>query len=54
MYAPAGVLGGTDTVPVDGSSAGTGAPTVAGVAGIRTVPVILVSVTGTPFNLSLA
>ena len=50
---PAGVPDGTATLPVNGSSAGTGAPPIE-VAGVVTEPVIVDGVTGTPFKVSLA
>ena len=50
---PDGVPGGTATSPVAGSSAGTGAPSVAGTAGVVMVAVTLVKSTGAVLNVSL-
>ena len=44
---------GTDTTPVAASSAGTGSPTLRGVAAVVTVPFTLFGTTATPFNVSL-
>ena len=61
VYAPAGVAGGTETMPVVGSSAGTlmlpaGAPKI-GAAGVLTVKVALAvapaTIAATPLTLSL-
>ena len=49
---PAGVPGGTDTIPVEGASTGTGPPPIEA-AGVMTAPVIVAGVAGTPFNKSL-
>ena len=50
---PTGVPAGTDTIPVVGSSTGTLAPAVAGVADVRTVALMAANVTGAPFSVSL-
>ena len=50
---PAGVPAGTDTRPVAGSSIGTFAPAIAGVAGVRTVALIAFTMMAAPFKLSL-
>ena len=55
-YTPAGVPAGTDTLPVNGSSNGTGAPATSGVAGVTTAKVALPEapkVGATPFTVSL-
>ena len=44
---------GTATFPVNGSRAGTGAPTVAGTAGVLTVAATLAKSTAAPLNESL-
>jgi hypothetical protein len=53
VYAPAGVPAGTLTVPVAGSSVGTGPPPI-GVAGVTTVPAMSAGFTATPLSVSLA
>ena len=55
-YTPAGVPAGTDTLPVNGSSKGTGAPTTKGVAGMTRAKVALPerpNVGTTPLTVSL-
>ena len=51
---PAGVLAGTETWPVAISSVGTGAPGLAGVAGVVTETLIWASVTWVPLRVSPA
>ena len=50
---PEGVPAGTETMPVAGSSSGTGAPTETGVAGVITVPLTFEGVAEAPFSESL-
>ena len=52
LYVPAGVPAGTEIRPVAGFSVGTGAPGLAGVAGVNTDTSTFAKVTGAPFSVS--
>ena len=55
LYTPAGVPGGTTSVPVAVSNTGTDAPTGApgcAVAGVTTLKVVLAKLVGAPFKVS--